>query len=85
MKLVVHREEDDTRNKIKEDTTKIFEDIKHIDKFGNEYPANSVCYEIGKIVRKSIKEAGGTMLEDLPTPKTSLRELEKETKRIDKM
>jgi DNA-damage-inducible protein D len=34
--------------------------------------------KIGKIVRKAIKEAGGTMPEDLPTPKKSLKELEKE-------
>ena len=34
--------------------------------------------KIGKIVRKAIKEAGGTMPEDLPTPEKSLRELEKE-------
>lgn len=36
--------------------------------------------EIGKIVRNAIKEAGGTMPEDLPTPKKSLKELEKENK-----
>ena len=47
------------------------------DNVDNEYTANSVHYEIGKIVRKAIKEAGGTMPEDLPTPKISLKELEK--------
>ena len=36
--------------------------------------------EIGKIVRNAIKEAGGRMPEDLPTPKKSLKELEKENK-----
>lgn len=35
-------------------------------------------HRIGRIVRKAIKEAGGTMPEDLPTPKKSLKELEKE-------
>ena len=30
------------------------------------------------IKRKAIKEAGGTMSEDLPTPKKSLKQLEKE-------
>ena len=34
--------------------------------------------KIGKIVRKAIKDAGGTMPEDLPTPDKSLKELEKE-------
>lgn len=37
--------------------------------------------KIRKIVRKAIKEAGGTMPEDLPTPEKSLKELEKENKK----
>ena len=48
------------------------------DNVDNEYTANSVHYEVGKKVRNTIKELGGTMPEDLPTPKTSLKELEKE-------
>ena len=48
------------------------------DTVDNEYTANSVHYEVGKIVRKAIKEAGGTMPEDLPTPDKSLKELAKE-------
>lgn len=47
------------------------------DNVDNEYNANSVHYEIGKIVRKAIKEAGGTMPEDLTTPERSLKEIEK--------
>lgn len=47
------------------------------DNVDNEYTANSVHYEIGKIVRKAIKEAGGTMPEDLTTPERSLKEIEK--------
>ena len=35
-----------------------------------------------KIVRKAIKEAGGTMPEDLPTPQKSLKQLEKENKKL---
>lgn len=50
------------------------------DNVDNEYTANSVHYEIGKIVRKAIKEAEGTMPEDLPTPNKSFKELEKENK-----
>ena len=34
--------------------------------------------KIGKIVRNAIKQAGGTMPEDLPTPEKSLKQLEKE-------
>ncbi len=37
---------------------------------------------VGKEVRKTIKRLGGTMPEDMPTPKKSLKELEKENKRI---
>ena len=52
------------------------------DNVDNEYTANSVHYEVGKIVRKAIKEAGGTMPEDLPAPNKSLKELEKENKKV---
>ena len=50
------------------------------DNVDNEYTANSVHFEVGKEVRNSIKRLGGTMPEDLPTPKKSLKELEKENK-----
>ena len=52
------------------------------DKVDNEYTANSVHYEVGKEVRKSIKILGGTMPEDLPTPYKSLKKLEKENKKL---
>ena len=52
------------------------------DNVDNEYTANSVHYEVGKEVRNSIKRLGGTMPEDLPTPKKSLKELEKENKKL---
>lgn len=48
-----------------------------IDKVDNEYTANSVHFEIGTIVRNAIKEAGGAMPEDLPTPEKSLKEIER--------
>ena len=47
------------------------------DNVDNEYTANSVHYEVGKEVRFSIKRLGGTMPEDLPTPKRSLKSIEK--------
>ena len=50
------------------------------DNITGENNASDVHNKIGKIVRKAIKEAGGTMPEDLPTPKKSLKELEKENK-----
>ena len=52
------------------------------DNVDNEYIANMVHYEMGKNVRNFIKSVGGTMPEDLPTPKKSLKELEKEIKKI---
>ena len=51
------------------------------DNIRSEKEANKTHYNIGKIVRKAIKEAGGTMPEDLPTPKKSLKQLEKENKK----
>ena len=52
------------------------------DKINNEKNACETHNKIGKIVRKAIKEAGGTMPEDLPTPKKSLKQLEKENMQI---
>ena len=50
------------------------------DKIKTEKEANSTHYEVGKKVRKAIADIGGTMPEDLPTPKKSLKQLEKENK-----
>ena len=48
------------------------------DNVSTEKEACKTHNKIGKIVRKAIKEAGGTMPEELPTPKKSLKQLEKE-------
>ena len=48
------------------------------DKVNTENKANKTHYEVGKKVRKAIADIGGTMPEDLPTPKKSLKQLEKE-------
>ena len=48
----------------------------------NEKEACTAHNKIGKIVRKAIKEAGGTMPENLPTPKKSLKQLEKENRKM---
>lgn len=37
---------------------------------------------VGKEVRKTIRRLGGTMPEDFPTPNRSLKELEKERKKL---
>lgn len=48
------------------------------DNIEGENNANLVHNKIGKIVRNAIKEAGGTMPEDLPTPPKSLKQIEKD-------
>lgn len=40
--------------------------------------ANRTHYEVGAKVRSTIKELGGTMPEDLPTPEKSIKQIEKE-------
>ena len=50
------------------------------DNINSEREANNVHYEVGRKIRNTIKELGGTMPEELPTPKKSLKELEKEKK-----
>jgi DNA-damage-inducible protein D len=40
--------------------------------------ANQTHYEVGKKVRQTIKELGGTMPEDLPTPTKSIKQIERE-------
>jgi DNA-damage-inducible protein D len=51
------------------------------DNINSEMLANQTHFEVGKKVRQTIKELGGTMPEDLPTPNKSLKELEQEEKR----
>ena len=51
------------------------------DNIQTEKEANITHYNVGAKVRKTIKELGGTMPEDLPTPKKSLKQLEKENNR----
>ena len=48
------------------------------DNIQTEKEANKTHYNVGAKVRKTLKELGGTMPEDLPTPKKSLKQLEKE-------
>ena len=51
------------------------------DNISSEKDANETHYNIGKNIREVIAKNGGTMPEKLPTPKKSLKELEKEQKR----
>ena len=51
------------------------------DNVQTEKDANITHYTVGKNIREVIAKNGGTMLEDLPTPKKSLKQLEKENKK----
>ena len=51
------------------------------DNISTEKEANNTHYNIGKNIREVIAKNGGTMPEDLPTPKKSLKQLEKENKK----
>ena len=55
------------------------------DDIQGEGKANETHYNIGKNIREVIAKNGGTMPECLPTPKKSLKELEKERKYQDKL
>ena len=46
-----------------------------------KHKANEAHYEVGAKVRKTIKELGGTMPEDLPTPEKSVKAIEREEKK----
>ncbi len=48
------------------------------DNISSEQDANETHYNIGKNIREVIAKNGGIMPENLPTPKKSLKELEKE-------
>ena len=46
------------------------------DKVDNEYEANLTHFEVAKEVRESIQKIKGTMPEDLPTPKSSIKDID---------
>lgn len=48
-----------------------------------KHEANKTHYEVGATVRKTIAELGGTMPEDLPTPDKSIKQIERELKKIE--
>ena len=53
------------------------------DNVQGEDNAKSVHYEVGKKVRIAIADIGGMMPEDMPTPKKSLKEIEREKKQLE--
>ena len=53
------------------------------DNVQGEENAKNVHYEVGKKVRKAIADIGGMMPEEIPTPEKSLKELEREKKKLE--
>ncbi len=49
-----------------------------------EANANQTHYQVGKKVRQTIAELGGTMPEELPTPEKSIKQIEREQKQLRK-
>ena len=43
--------------------------------------ANQTHYDVGRKVRQTIKDLGGTMPEDLPTPSKSIKQIERESEK----
>mgnify|MGYP004673972787 FL=1 len=52
------------------------------DNISSERVANETHYNIGKNIREVIAKNGGTMPEKLPTPKRSLKDLERNKKQL---
>lgn len=48
-----------------------------------ENNANMTHYHVGQKVRQTIKELGGTMPEELPTPEKSIKQIEREQKKLE--
>ncbi len=51
------------------------------EKISGKAEANKTHFIVGQTVRKTIQELGGTMPEDLPTPKKSIQQIEQEQKK----
>lgn len=45
--------------------------------------ANQTHYEVGAKVRKTMQEISGTLPEDLPTPEKSIKQIEREQKKLE--
>jgi len=54
------------------------------DEVSGKQRANQTHYEVGKKVRQTIADLGGTMPEALPTPEASIKQLETSKKKLEK-
>jgi len=55
------------------------------DQVQNKSNANQTHHEVGKKVRQTIQELGGTMPEELPTPDKSIKQIENAKKKLEKI
>ena len=53
------------------------------DNIKNKGQASQIHHEIGRKVRQTIKDIGGTMPENLPTPKDSIKKIERKIKKLE--
>lgn len=53
------------------------------DDIDNKHDANRTHYAVGQKVRQTIADLGGTMPEELPTPDKSIRQIEREKKKLE--
>ena len=53
------------------------------DEIKGKEAANKTHEDVGRRVRQTIEDIGGTMPEDLPTPETSVKKLEREKRRLE--
>ena len=74
------KEETQMKKKVSLRNNEYYQTQEMFDRLYAESKANKTHYEVGSKIRNTIKELGGTMPEDLPTPDKSLKELEKENK-----
>ena len=51
------------------------------DKIRGKEAANNAHFDVGRKVRQTIRELGGTMPEDLPTPEKSIAQIEREQRK----
>lgn len=58
------------------------EDVLKKKAIDNEKGACNIHFVVGQAIRKTIKEVGGTMPEDQPTPTKSIKEIAKETSEL---
>lgn len=54
------------------------------DQVSGKAQANRTHFEVGQKVRQTIKELGGTMPEALPTPETSIKQVERSRQKLEK-